>query len=90
MLLHHLTTSTSSGAASSVTQPSAPIGSATASQSFALGPPSAPSLGTDPSYLDSDASFDMTPHSTYLSDLRPSYRHCTVHTADGSPLFVVG
>jgi hypothetical protein len=32
----------------------------------------------------------MTPHSTYLSDLRPSYRHFTVHTADGSPLFVVG
>jgi hypothetical protein len=27
----------------------------------------------------------MTPHSAH-----PSYRHCTVHTVDGSPLSVVG
>jgi hypothetical protein len=47
MLLHRLVTSTSLGAAGSVNQPSAPISSATTSQSFALGPPSAPSLGTD-------------------------------------------
>jgi hypothetical protein len=31
----------------------------------------------------------MTPHSTHLSALRP-YRHCIVHTADGSPLSVAG
>jgi hypothetical protein len=31
----------------------------------------------------------MTPHSAHLSSLRP-YRHCTVHTIDGSPLSVVG
>jgi hypothetical protein len=73
-----------------VTQPSAPTDSATASQSSALGPPSAPSPGTDPWYLDSGASFHMTPHSTHLSALHPSYRHCTVHTADGSPLSVAG
>jgi hypothetical protein len=90
MLLCHLAASTSSGAAGSVTQPSAPTGSATASQSSALGPPSAPSPGIDPWYLDSDASFHMTPHSTHLSALRPSYRHCTVHTADGSPLSIAG
>jgi hypothetical protein len=90
MLLCHLAASTSSGVAGSVTQPSAPTGSATASQSSALGPPSAPSPGIDPWYLDSDASFHMTPHSTHLSALRPSYRHCTVHTADGSPLSIAG
>jgi hypothetical protein len=65
------------------------MGSATASQSFALGPPSISSLGTDPWYLDSDAYFHMTPHSTHLSALRP-YHHCTVHTTDGSPLSVAG
>jgi hypothetical protein len=70
-----------------VTQPFAFTGSATASQSFALGPLSAPSPGTDPWYLDSDASFHMTPHSTHLSALRP-YRHCTVHTVDGFPLLL--
>jgi hypothetical protein len=86
MLLRHLVASTSSGAASSVTQPSTPIGSTTASQSSALGPPSAPFPGTDPWYLDSSTSFHMNPHSTHLSVLH-SYRHCTVHTADGSPSF---
>jgi hypothetical protein len=30
----------------------------------------------------------MTPHFAHLSALCPSYRHCTVHTADGSPLSV--
>jgi hypothetical protein len=30
----------------------------------------------------------LTPHSAYLSSLYPSYRHCTIHTADGSPLSV--
>jgi hypothetical protein len=90
MMLHHLATSTLSGVAGSVTRPSAPIGSATTSQSSALGPTYAPSLGIDHYYLDSDASFYMTPHSTHLSALRHSYRHCTVHTADGSPLSVVG
>jgi hypothetical protein len=48
MLLRHLAASTSSGAAGSVTQPSTPMGSATASQSSALGPPSVSSLGIDP------------------------------------------
>jgi hypothetical protein len=90
MLLCRLAISTSLGAASFVTQPSAPTGSATASQSSALGPPSAPSLGIDPWYLDFGTSFHMTPYSTHLSSLRPSCHHCTVHTIDGSPLSVAG
>jgi hypothetical protein len=89
MLLRRLAASTSSGAAGSVTQPSVPTGSATVSQSSALGPPSAPSPDIDPWYLDSGASFHMTRHSTHLSALRP-YRHCTVHTTDSSPLSVAG
>jgi hypothetical protein len=32
----------------------------------------------------------MTPHSTHLSDLRPSYSHCIVHTTNSSPLSVAG
>jgi hypothetical protein len=63
MLLRCLVASTSSGAVGSVTQFSALIGSATASQSSTLGPPSALSPGTYPWYLDSSASFYMTPHS---------------------------
>jgi hypothetical protein len=90
MLLRCLAASTWSRAANFVTQPSAPTSSATASQSYALGPSSAPSLGTDPWYLDSGASFHMTPHSTHLSTLRASYHHCTVHTTDGSSLSVAG
>jgi hypothetical protein len=89
MLLHPLATSTSLGAIGFVTQPSALTSFATASQSFTLGPHSTP-LGTYPWYLDSDASFHMTPHSTHLSSLWPSYQHCTIHTADGSSLSVVG
>jgi hypothetical protein len=73
-----------------VTQSSALIGSAPTSQSSTLGPPTAPSPGTYSWYLDSGASFHMTPHSTHLSSLRPSSRHCIVHTADGSPLSVAG
>jgi hypothetical protein len=46
MLLHRLAASTSIGAVDTVTQCSALIGSATASQSFTLGPPTAPSPGT--------------------------------------------
>jgi hypothetical protein len=73
MLLHHLAASMSSGVVGSVTQPSALIGSATASPPSTLGPPSAPSSGTYPWYLDSCASFHMTPHYAHLSSLRPSY-----------------
>jgi hypothetical protein len=90
MLLCCLAASTWSRATNFVTQPSAPTSSATASQSSALGPSSAPSPGTDPWYLDSGASFHMTPHSTHLSTLRASYHHCTVHTTDGSSLSVAG
>jgi hypothetical protein len=90
MLLRHLAASTSPGAVGSVTQSSALTGSATASQSFTLGLPSAPSSGTYSWYLDSGDSFYMTHHSTHLSSLHPSYRHCIVHTADGSPLSVAG
>jgi hypothetical protein len=43
MLLHCRAASTSSGAVGSVTQPFTLTGSATSSQSSALGPPSAPS-----------------------------------------------
>jgi hypothetical protein len=82
--------STSTGAVGTVTQSSALIGSATASLSFTLGPPTAPSLGTYSWYLDSGASFYMTPHSVHLSSLWPSYRHCIVHTVDGSLLSVAG
>jgi hypothetical protein len=32
----------------------------------------------------------MTPHSAQLPSLRASYQHCTIHTADGSPIFVAG
>jgi hypothetical protein len=64
------------------------MGSVTASQSSALGLPSVSSSGTDPWYLDSGASFHMTPHSAHLFALRPFYHHCTVHTIDGSPLSV--
>jgi hypothetical protein len=32
----------------------------------------------------------MTPHFAHLSSLYPSYRHCIVHTADGSSLSVAG
>jgi hypothetical protein len=47
----------STGAVGTVTQSSALIGSATASQSSTLGPPTAPSPGTYSWYLDSDAFF---------------------------------
>jgi hypothetical protein len=90
MLLRRLAASTSSGAVGSVTQPSAVIGSATASQSSSLEPSSTPSLGTNSWYLDSGASFHMTPHFAHLSSLCPSYRHCIVYTTDGSPLSVAG
>jgi hypothetical protein len=69
MLLRCLEASTSPGAAGTVTQFSALIGSAPASQSFTLGPPTAPSPDTYSWYLDSGASFHMTPHSTHLSSL---------------------
>jgi hypothetical protein len=88
MLLHRLVTSTSSGVVGYVTHPSALTCSTTASQSSTLGSSSAPSSGIYSWYLDSDASFHMTPYFAYLSFLHPSYRHCIVHTADGSPLFV--
>jgi hypothetical protein len=55
-----------------------------------LGPPTALSPGTYSWYLDSGASFHMTPHSARLSSLRHSSRHCIVHTADGSPLSLAG
>jgi hypothetical protein len=90
MLLHRLAASTSPGAAGTVTQSSALIGSTSASQSSALEPPTALSPGIHSWYLDSDAFFHMTPHSAHLSSLRPSSRHCIVHTVDGSPLSVAG
>jgi hypothetical protein len=90
MLLHRLVASTSPGAAGTVTQSSALIGSAPASQSSTLGPHTAPSPGTYSCYLDSGAFFHMTPHSAHLSSLQSSSRHCIVHIADGSPLSVAG
>jgi hypothetical protein len=85
MLLCRLAASTSAGAVDSMTQSSALTCSATASQSSTSGPPSAPSPGTCPWCLDSNASFHMTPHSAHLFSMRPSYRHFTAQTADGSP-----
>jgi hypothetical protein len=58
--------------------------------SSTLGPPSIPSPGTYPWYLDSVTYFHMTPHSAHLSSLHPSYCHCIVHIVDGSPLSVAG
>jgi hypothetical protein len=78
MLLRRLVAFMSIGAVSFVTQSSALTSSATASQSSTSGPHSAPSLGTCPWYLDSGASFHLTPHSTHLSSMRSSYRHLTV------------
>jgi hypothetical protein len=69
MLLHHLVASMSTGAIGTMTQSSTLIGYAIASQSSALGPLIASSLGTYSWYLDSSASFHMTPHSTHLSSL---------------------
>jgi hypothetical protein len=46
MLLHHLVASMLTGAIGTMTQSSTLIGYAIASQSSALGPPIAPSLGT--------------------------------------------
>jgi hypothetical protein len=89
MLLLHLADSTSSGVVGSVTQPSALTSFATASQSSTLGPSSAPSPCTYSWYLDSGASFHITPYCAHLSSLCP-YRHCNVHTVDGSPLSVAG
>jgi hypothetical protein len=60
------------------------------SQSSTLRPPSAPSPDTYLWYPDSGASFHMTPHSAHLFSLFPSYRHCAVHTSDGSPLSIAG
>jgi hypothetical protein len=90
MILHRLAAPMSSGVVGSVTQSSTLTGSATTSQSSTLGPPSAPSPGTYPCYLNSGTSFHLAHHSAHLSSLRPSYYHCIVHTADGSPLFVAG
>jgi hypothetical protein len=90
MLLRHLVASTSTGAVGTVTQSSALTDSATASQSSTLGPHTASSPGTYSWYLDSGASFHMTPHFAHLSSLQPSSRHCIVHTVDVSPLSVAG
>jgi hypothetical protein len=90
MLLRRLAASTSPGAPGTMTQSSALIGSATTSQSSILGLLTAPTPGTYSWYLDSGASFHMTPHSAHLSSLRPSSHHCIIHVADGSPLFVAG
>jgi hypothetical protein len=62
MLLHRHVTSTSLEAIGSITQSSALTGSATDSQSSTLGPSSNPFPDTYPWYLDSSASFHMTPH----------------------------
>jgi hypothetical protein len=67
MLLRRLAASTPTRAVGTVTQSSALIGSASTSQSSTLEPPTAPSPGTYFWYLDSDASFHITPHSAHLS-----------------------
>jgi hypothetical protein len=73
-----------------VTQSSVLTGSATASQSFTLGPPSTPSPSSYSWYLDFGTFFHMTPHFAHFSSLCPSYCHCIIQTADGSPLSVAG
>ena len=89
-LLGRLVASPPPGAASSVTQPSAPTGSAAASQSSVLGSPPPSTSGTCPWILDSGASFHMTPYRSCLSSMVSSPSSHFVHTADGSPLSVVG
>jgi hypothetical protein len=89
MLLHRLATSTSLGVVGFVTQPSALTGSATASRLSTSEPPSAPSPSTYPWILDFSASFYVILHSAHLFSLC-SARHLSIHTADGSPLSVVG
>ena len=78
MLLRRLTTSTPLGAAGSVTQSSAQLDAATASQSS--------SSGTFPWILDSGASFHMTPDHTSLSSISTPSIPITAQTADGSSL----
>jgi hypothetical protein len=87
MLLCHLAASTSTGAVGTVTQSSSLTGSTTTTTTTTtLGQHTAHSSDTYPWYLDSSASFYMTPHSAHLSSLRSSYCHYIVHTADGFPL----
>jgi hypothetical protein len=74
MLFHHLASSMLSGVAGSVTQPSAPMGSATTSQSSALGPPSVPSSGTDPWYLDFYSALYYFESIVVCLDLSPSLK----------------
>jgi hypothetical protein len=69
MLLRRLAASTSIGVVGTVTQSSSLIGSAPTSQSSTLRPPTAPPPSTYSWYLNSSASFHMTPHSTHLSSL---------------------
>jgi hypothetical protein len=90
MLFHLLAASTSAEVVGSVTQSSAHTCSATASQSSTLGPPSAHSSGTFSWYLNSGASFHMTPHSVHLFSMSSSYRHLTVQTVDGLLLSIAG
>lgn len=77
MLLRRLAASTPEGAAGSVTQASAPPGSAAASQS---------SSGTFPWILDSGASFHMTLDRTSLSSISTPSLPFIVQTADVSSL----
>jgi hypothetical protein len=90
MLFHLLAASTSAEVVGSVTQSSAHTCSATASQSSTLGPHSTHSSGTFLWYLDSGASFHMTPHSVHLFSMSSSYRHLTVQTVDGLLLSIAG
>jgi hypothetical protein len=90
ILLHRFVASTSSGAVGSMTQSSVLTGSANASQSSTLSPPSPLLQVLILGILILPLPFDMTHHSAHLSSLHPSYFHCIVHTADGSPLSIAG
>ena len=82
MLLRRLAASTPPGAVGSVTQSSAQLDAATASQSS--------SSGTFPWILDSGASFHMTPDHTSLSSISTPSIPIIVQTADRSSLSVAG
>ncbi len=89
MLLRRLTASAVTGSVGFVALPSAQSGSAVLGSSSSTEGSSSAS-GTIPWILDSGASFHMTHDRSSLSSICSPLVPTTVHTADGTPLAVVG